>query len=212
MEFRPLIDHRILTTYNPRRSGSTKKSCSISLLVMMTALLTGVLTVSNARAQDSSRINRVKTAFVLNIARFVSWPEASYRSRNDSLKLCLYNSNPMDEAIESIHGVEVAGHPIEIHPIQNLTTNSPCHILLLAHDELDKYLTDTQLDLNRPLLTIADLTDVNIPRNQRHDILVSLIRNGPRIGFEINLGKSRQAGLRMSSELLKLAIIVDDDN
>lgn len=211
MEFRPLIRDQALTAGKPRHSGATKQN-GIRLFVMVMALLTGLSPVSNIRAQDASRINRVKTAFVLNIARFVSWPEASYRNRHDNLRLCLYHGNPMTKAIESLHGQEVSGHPIEIRPIQTLTADSPCHILLLAHDELNKYFTETQPSPTRALLTIADMTDVAIPRTPRHDILVTLMRNGSRIGFEINLGKSRQAGLRMSSELLKLAIIVDDDN
>jgi hypothetical protein len=67
-----------------------------------------------------------------------------------------------------------------------------------------------QPEVLRPLLIIADQTDTDAPGKPLRNVMVTLVRNGSRIGFEINLGKTLQAGLKMSSKLLKLATIVDD--
>ena len=64
--------------------------------------------------------------------------------------------------------------------------------------------------LERPLLTVADLTLESHPEEgHRHPVMVTLVRAGTRIGFEVSLQQVRRAGLRMSAELLKLARILD---
>jgi hypothetical protein len=68
---------------------------------------------------------------------------------------------------------------------------------------------ESQQAADSPLLTIADLTDTDLPPPHHH-ALVALVRNGARIGFEINLANTRRVGLQMSSKLLKLAKIVGD--
>lgn len=173
-------------------------------------LVAGWLYAALASAEDVSRINQVKAAFVLNIARFVSWPDDAIPNPNENMRLCLYRDNPIGQAISSIDGEKVGGHDIAIQHIQSLRQSGSCNILLITERELKHYREEAPASPSRPLLTIADLTETEASMPPHDDILITLIRNGARIGFEINLEKSRRAGLRMSSELLKLAIIVDD--
>ncbi|MGR9116594.1 MAG: YfiR family protein [Gammaproteobacteria bacterium] len=199
--------HSVALTENPR-----VKHSRICLFLMTLIFLSGLVLGFEAAAEpDSGRIDQVKAAFVLNIARFVSWPPDTLSDPNKRLLLCLYRRNPINQAIDILAGELVSGRRIEISRIQNLAESAPCNILLIAHSELPAYQKEVGPGLNRPLLTIADLTSNATLKSSRHDILVTLVRNGSRIGFEINLNKTRQLGLRMSSELLKLATIVGDD-
>ncbi|MGR9051787.1 MAG: YfiR family protein [Gammaproteobacteria bacterium] len=165
-----------------------------------------------AIAAETARVERVKAAFVLNIARFVSWPAEALSERGGRLLLCLYRSNPLTEALATIQGEEVVGHRIEIGRIQSLADSGLCHMLLIDRNELAYYSSEAASLPERPMLTIADLTEADAGGQARPGILVALVRNGARIGFEIDLAKSRRAGLRMSSELLKLATIVGDES
>lgn len=183
-------------------SGACRR---LILLLLAIGLVNGY-----ARADDTARVNRVKAAVILNIARFVSWPEGVFIARNERMQLCLYRDSPIDQALATIAGEEITGHPIELRHVRSLKESNSCHILLINQGELSAYLKEAPDESDSPLLTIADLTDIQSSMNPRHDILVSLIRNGARIGFEINLERARRKGLRMSSELLKLAIIVGD--
>ncbi len=161
-----------------------------------------------ASAQEMSRVDQIKAAFVLNIARFVTWPANSPLSQSNRMQLCLYRNNPLQQAMETIEGEEIGGRLAEVHRIQSLADSDSCNILLIAADELPTFLNEVSPGLSRPILTVADLTDFDLPVDSRQGILIALIRNGSRIAFEINLEKSRQIGLRISSELLKLAHIV----
>jgi hypothetical protein len=158
---------------------------------------------------EAERVDRVKAAFILNIARFVTWPKEAAEKQDDPLLLCLYRSNPFGEAIRTIEGKAVNKRPLQISLIQSLAQSDPCRILLIGPDEMRHFREESRHAPNRPLLTIADLTDADPPPPPQPP-LVALVRNGARIGFEINLAKARKAGLQMSSKLLKLAKIVGD--
>ncbi len=184
------------------------RKCAVHLFCVMLLGIVGLFRIAAAEAQEVSRIDQVKAAFVLNIARFVTWPVDFPPNQSDSMQLCLYRANPLRQAMETIAGEEIGGRIAEIRRIQSLQDGNSCNILLIAPDELPNFLNEIPPGFKQPVLTVADLTEVDLPFESRQGILISLVRNGARVGFEINLEKSRQAGLRMSSELLKLAHIV----
>lgn len=207
MEFRPLNDLPIINGIKTR-FGSFAARARFGLVIV---LVSSLLSASAIADSHSERVDRVKAAFVLNIARFVSWPPEAFESHDERLLLCLYRSNPINQAVEMIQGEMVAGRRVSITRVENLAESGSCHILLVAHDELKSYGKETRPGSARPLLTIADLTGTDTSPRSGRDIMISLVRNDKRIGFEINLDKSRQAGLKMSSQLLKLATIVGDN-
>jgi hypothetical protein len=176
----------------------------------MTFLAWASLGVEARDRSDIERIDRVKAAFILNIARFVTWPPEVFADQPGELTLCLYRGNPLAPAIETLHGKKVGGRRLEIVHIVRLSEADACQILLLAPYELDEFSAAEHARPGPPppLLTIADVSANHDPQTRHHHILVSLIRSGTHIGFEINLAKARQAGLRLSSRLLKLARIV----
>ncbi|WP_341326036.1 YfiR family protein [Methylotuvimicrobium sp. KM2] len=177
---------------------------------LIVALAWFLFTVNAAADNQSDRVDRIKAAFVLNIARFVSWPPEAFESKDEHLLLCLYRSNPIHQAVDLIQGEMVSGRHVSIARVDSLTENDSCHILLIAHNELQSYLKEARFGPAIPLLTIADLTESDTLLHAGSDIMIGLVRNDTRIGFAINLTRSRQAGLKMSSQLLKLATIVDD--
>lgn len=183
-----------------RRGLSPVFALSISCAAQLSAM--------PVNAQDARLIDNVKAAVVLNIARFVSWPADSQLYQGEQMQLCLYRENPLHNAAAGIVGEEVGGRAMEIRQVDGLAASDACSILLIPANQLPRFISELSPDFNRPLLTVADLTDTEQQVQSRRGILISLVRNGARIGFEINLEKSRQAGLRMSSELLKLANIV----
>lgn len=146
-------------------------------------------------------------AFILNIARFVEWPAEAYAGR-DNVQLCLYRSNSLGQAIDSIREKKVKGHTLLVTTVRSLKEASYCNILFVPPQELDYFDQDTRGSLAMNLLTITDRTNAAYAGQAPPHILVSLIRDGTRIGFEVNMRAVNRSGLRMSSELLKLGRIV----
>ncbi len=178
-------------------------------LVMLLTLLTGGALVSTASAEPGSkRVDQVKAAFILNIVRFVSWPETFIGNSSEHLSLCIYREYPLSRLLNSIHGKKAGGRTIQVSTILTLTESDFCHVLFIPNGSLNHFEVAIQPGLNRPMLTIADFTRRESSLTRQSNILVALVRKGKHIGFQVNLKKSRKMGLRMSSKLLKLATIV----
>jgi hypothetical protein len=193
------------------------------LVALLLCVFVSVVLPSRAHADHSEnhRIMLVKAAVVLNVARFVSWPDYAFADPYSPLNLCYFRTNPFPDALHSIEGKPVSGRKLVIRKVDNMPDARECQIMLVALAEMEHY-NKVRSSITRSarapaMLTLADRTDdTSSDRHddsrdngiRDHDIMVSLIRAGSRIGFEVNLRASKEAGLKISSELLKHARIV----
>lgn len=184
------------------------------MIFVLSAIVCTLASPVASADQEAAVINRVKAAFVLNVARFVTWPSDVFESKQTRLKLCYYRSNPFGNGLNSIRDKTVAGRQLQIRQIDQLSLAKACHVLLVAPSQLDDFSREAETDLPPSLLTVADRTNVTSdPAAVRSKgIIVTLVRKGAKIGFEIDLSMSRSAGLKMSSEMLKHARIVGEDS
>jgi len=111
------------------------------------------------------------------------------------------------QAIDTIDGRKVAGRRVHVSTIKGLAQIESCHILLIAAQQREYFIQEARPGLDQALLTIVDMTGESTPPPTGDGILITLLRNDARIGFEVNLAQARRSGLRMSSKLLKLARI-----
>ena len=166
----------------------------------------------NAHAEngdnDLHRINAIKAAFVLNIARFVTWPSEAFSSENDPIHLCLYRDNAYGNDLEAINGKKIGQRNLQLSTIDHLSPSMDCEILLIPSSASEKFNAEFSGSVQQPLLTIADRTGGDEETVLRKGIIVTLVRKGPRIAFEIDPWLAKRVNLHMSSELLKLATIV----
>lgn len=193
---------------NARFNCRLAKVCACILRICLLALLSWRFITPVIADSNALRLGQVKSAFVLNIARFVEWPNQLKAS--SQVTICLQHANPMFESMLTIAGETISERQVAINAINHFNNLSHCQIVLLSETELTKFQTEFATDLNQPILTILDSTESPQANTRRTNILVTLVRKGARIGFEINLEKARQVNLRLSSELLKLATIVKD--
>ena len=191
----------------------SRASMSNMLVAVLLCALMCMVLPSRAHADhpESHRITLVKAAVVLNIVRFVSWPEYAFADPYSPINLCYYRTNPFPDALESIEGKSVSGRKLVTRKVDSMLDASGCQIMLVALAEMENYnkVSSSVTRTARPpaMLTLADRTD-DTSADWHTDIMVSLIRTGSRIGFEVNLHASKEAGLKISSELLKHARIV----
>ncbi len=195
---------------------------SFKMIVLLPVLLTPVAV--SADHSDQHRINKVKAAFVLNIARFVTWPDHVFDDGHDAagddsagkgyITLCYYRGNPFAAGLASITGRTVEGRPLRVKKIDNLSAAKSCQILLIPKPEQKNFNEEATPDLTSALLTIVDSTNETSESVNAIDsskgVMISLIRKGSRIGFDIDASMSREANLKISSQLLKHARIVGE--
>lgn len=159
----------------------------------------------------SAKLKNIKAAFVLNIAKFVSWPEEVYRQRPETLLICHYQNDFLGRGFESIRRRRVGGRRLLSQRRQSLSNSGDCDILLVPEQRLKRLGEEAAQGFVRPVLIIADLTLREAEGVAHPGIMLALVRDGARIGFEVNLRAVNRAGLQLSSQLLKLASIVHDN-
>ncbi len=170
---------------------------------------------SNANVHPASdpltQLDRVKAVFVLNIAKFVRWPEDTEPAPAAPLTLCNFRENVLGPAYDLIDGRSIAGRQLQHLQISEPGELKSCDILLLSEQGIKTYNQSSLLSTDSPLLVIADMTAHKSTGKAYPGVHVALVRMDSRIGFEINLAAANRAGLKFSSRLLKLARIVGED-
>ncbi len=162
---------------------------------------------------DTKRLQYVKAAFVLNVARFVTWPSGAFETEDSPYTLCIYRRNSLGQAIEGIRGKTISKRELQIDVVDSFTAAASCTILFIPHDELPHYEAQAPGTSGRPQLTIADLTEEGALTGVPHQgVIVSLVRVGTKIKLEVDLQQSRNAGLQLNAQLLQLARIVRNGN
>lgn len=152
--------------------------------------------------------NKVKAAFVLNIARFVSWPAEVVAAHGGQFTLCYYGEDVLGSAYDIIHQHAVNGRQLNRQWVDESQGVSSCDMLLLSAAGVRRYINAPLVPENTPLLVIADLTAQKISGQAYPGVHVVLVRKDSKLGFDINLVAAQHAGLKFSSRLLRLARIV----
>lgn len=146
---------------------------------------------------------QVKAAFLYNFMKYVDWPERAFGDASAPMVLAILGEDPFGEAIDKLQGKTVKGRPIVVRRAATLQALGDFQLLFVpASDKSD-------LDAIRAAAEAKGALTVGDGRGFRaRGGMIELVREGDRIGFEINLEASRRAGLTVSSKLLTLAKVV----
>jgi hypothetical protein len=141
----------------------------------------------------------VRAAFVLNLTKYVEWPQASV-----ALTVCSIGDGPIGETLKQM----LAGKTNESRPIQVLLFPSDealerCHIVYIAHSSSKKIRAALDRVGNRSILTVGDTDSFT-----REGGMVGLVRVGEQMQIQVNLDATQAARLKVSSRLLKLSSVV----
>jgi len=169
-------------------------------------LLCGVmllLTLTPARAAPTEY--ELKAAFIYQIARFVEWPSPPGALTSAPLRLCVLGGNPFGQTLETIRGKPVNERRMEVSLLDMNADTRECNLLFIAAPAERHLERIAALSRGSGMLTIGDTEGFA----QRGAIVNFFLENG-KIRFEINLETSRRAGLKISSQLLKLAHIIQE--
>ncbi len=176
--------------------------------VILALLLTGL--PAQARIEDPDRVKefQVKALFLYNFANFVEWPDSAFDGPEASLRLCLYGAVPFGSFLDAVDGVRIRDRQLDvIRTTDRADIQQGCHILFVGIDQLD------QLDA-----FFADIDHMyvlsvgNTEGFARRGGVINIYRTRDQRRFEINLAQAIENGLLISSDLLSLARIINDND
>jgi hypothetical protein len=172
-----------------------------ALRALLLLLVVTTLTASGAAAQPTASEYEVKAAFLYNFARFVEWPEGLSGS---PFVIGVFGEDPFGSVLDqTVGGKRVGGSELVVRRFRSLESLEPCRILFVGAGEQGRFAQVVAALHGAPVLTIGE-SEGFLERGG----MINLRLEGQKVRFEINAGEAERAGLKISSQLLKLAIRV----
>ena len=162
------------------------------------ALLAALVLASvKVHADDvQRREDQFKAAYLFNFVKFVEWPPGA---ASDTLTVCFLGGEGVHEALASGIDAKRAGpRKLIARQLERPATVEDCEVLYA-----DAASVDPSLGVGLPVLTVSDA-----PQFATNGGMIELFTENHRLRFVINVGNVHRAGLRISSDLLKLAASV----
>ena len=143
---------------------------------------------------------KIKAAFLLNFAKFITWPEQTFASTGKPFSFCVLGRDPFGTALTPLQSRTVAGHPIRVQYLKKPAETETCQMLFIADSEKE-HLTSIVEELDdMAIVTVSD-----IPGFVEQGGTIEFVTREGRLSFRINLAKAKKCHLRINASLLNLA-------
>jgi hypothetical protein len=144
----------------------------------------------------------VKAEFVLRFADYVQWPEQA--APHGHFKIAVLGAGEIGRHLQTLAAARmVRNRPVQVRRITSIRDAADAQILYVGADRRDNLRALLAPLAGRNVLVISDEEDalesgsaINLRMADRH------------VRFEVSLAAARQAQLKISSELLALAVRV----
>jgi len=180
------------------KSLTIKNSFSIytKKLLLSLALIFSSLIPIESRS-DSVSEYKIKTGFIYNFARFTQWPD-----KGNELKICIYGNDPFGHYIDQLNSKKAGSKTIKIIRTNIIDNIKSCQVVFLNITPHEEHKLETLLNeiKDSNILTMSDTQNA-----VDYGVMVGFEIRNNRVTFEINYTAVKSAGLKISSQLLKIA-------
>lgn len=156
-----------------------------------------------AQSPDAGEFE-IKAAFVYNFAKFATWPPTAFAGPQAPLTLCRLGDVPFGDALSALQGKPVGDRRLQVRDVA-LRDAGDCHLLVVGRPLASRVGDVARTLKGHPVLTIGDTDDF-----ARHGGAIGLTLDNSRVRFEVNPRALDGTGITLSSQLLRLARIVED--
>jgi hypothetical protein len=178
-------------------------SVATRALRALLALLIFAVSVCPVWAQPSVPEFKLKAVFLFRFTDYVTWPPAALPD-NRPFVIGIYGGDPFDGFLDAtVRGETVKGHAVEVRRCKSLDEITSCNMLYVSTGAAGRLPEVLGRLKGRPVLTVSD-----IPEFAHRGGMIRFIKAGNRVGFRINVGAAKEAGLSISAKLLQMAQIV----
>lgn len=142
---------------------------------------------------------RVKSAFIYNFTKYITWSDSGKTDTDSNLRICVVKDDEVFELVsETVGGKSTQGRIIEVLHLRDRTEASQCHLAYVLDSRLEE---DWRQEMGGAgLVTVGDGGGF-VDKGGVFGFVI--VNEGVR--FEINLAAAEKKGLTISSKLLSLA-------
>jgi YfiR/HmsC-like len=176
---------------------ATRCGLGAALLVFILILIAAPTLAQNQPTEDD-----VKAAYLFNFSHFVRYPAADPSIH--TFDICLLGRDQIGRDLQSL----VSNESVDGRPVRVLQPDRPgdaraCAIVFLGSSEASRLDKDLAALDGSAALTVSDIAHFT----DRGGMIQFVLQNN-RVRFAVNLTPATHAHLGLSSELLKVALVV----
>lgn len=165
------------------------------MFVLSILVSSPVLQPASVGGADGSVELRIKAAYLFNFGRYVAWPQ-----QTGDVVIGILGNDPIVAVIEkTIAGKTINGRAYHVSVLTATDQADHCDILFLPRSEPHSKPILAAVS-GKPILTVSDRENFADEGGMIEFLLVD-----DTLKFDINLGAAEKSGLKISSELLRVA-------
>lgn len=167
-------------------------------------LLFGVLGTVHADPAAMVKEAQIKAAFLYNFTKFVEWPESVFSEPGAAIVVGVLGDASLLPLLETtVKDRKVNGRSIVVRRVVTVPEIKAAQVLFVAAAEEARF-----VDLRPKLEGCALLVVGETPSSLSSGGSIRLVLEADRLRFEINVAAAERAGVKISSQLQKLALAV----
>ena len=143
---------------------------------------------------------QIKAAFLFNFAKFVEWPERSAQSEAEFVVAILGEDPFGKELEEELEKKTIQDRKLVIKRVATVQEAAGAQLLFVSASERHALAAILAAVKDLPILTVSDIKDF-----AQHGGMLGFSADEKKVRFHVNARAAEQAGLKISSQLLKLA-------
>lgn len=187
-------------------------------IVLAVSLFTRPVFAKPDEKSPTNREYKIKAAFLYNFLKTIEWPKDVMSDSNEPIIIAVIGKEQFGNAFEPIEGEFVKGKKVVVKRFERLSradehsddgkTESEidikalrkCHLLFVCSSEQKTFREIIKYVKVHPVLTVGETHDF-----LKAGGIINFIPEAGKGDFEINLAAAKQARLKISSKLLRIA-------
>jgi hypothetical protein len=147
----------------------------------------------------------IKAGYLYNFAKLTEWPPESFPDSNAPFVLGILGEDPFGGALDSLAGEPVKERKLAVKKFSSLSEVKDCHLLFISSSEKNNLARILEALKNKSVLTVSEAGSF---LEMGGIIYFTTEESKPgkiKVRFKVNLTAAKQAKLKISSQLLKVA-------
>jgi hypothetical protein len=166
-----------------------------------------------AAGADGLTEAKVKSAFLYNFTKFVTWPPGSFSDSHQPLTICTLGPDRLKGTLEdTLNGKTVDGRRLTARQVSSDGDVKGCQVVFVAEQTSGTRAAFLREARMPNLLTVTEMEEtgaVAAGAAISRGAIITFVLDENRMRFVINNGAAEKAGLSISSKLLNLALEVE---
>jgi hypothetical protein len=193
-----------MTRGNGRSRFAMRSKSFFALSLACACAFASSLSAAQTPEREAPSEYALKAAFLYNFTLYTEWPEAAFSEPN-TLTICLLGEDLFGVHLDALAAKKSQGRQIKVKrlgsaPQVSASDAKVCNVVYIAASDAATLAKAAAVLGKRNLLTVGERAS-----SEGKFPLITIFPSGSRFGFDIASTEAQANGLKMSSNLLRLA-------